>query len=54
MLFSTLQLEDGVVLVPSKWVISLINGEWKCYYPPSDRASKLNEMISKLVDPDLT
>lgn len=50
--FSVVELEDGVVLVPTKWIISLENDERKCYYPPSERASKINEMISKSVDPE--
>lgn len=54
MSFSVVELYDGVVLVPTKWIINIGNDENVCYYPPSERASKLNLMISKLVDPYLT
>ncbi|XP_043485168.1 uncharacterized protein LOC122513006 [Leptopilina heterotoma] len=53
-MFSIIELEDGVVLVPTKWIVNFNNGEQKCYYPPSAKSLKLNDMISKLVDPDVT
>lgn len=52
--FSVVELHDGVVLVPTTWIINLGNNKYVCYYPPSEKTSKLNQMISKLINPDLT
>lgn len=53
--YSVVQLKDGVVLVPSKWIISLLYDNTSfCYYPPIKEAAKLNEMVAKLIDPQIT
>ncbi|XP_043471821.1 uncharacterized protein LOC122504681 [Leptopilina heterotoma] len=53
--FSIVELKDGVVLIPTKWIFSPDNNnEFVCYYPPIQNTLKVNAMVSKLVDPELT
>ncbi|XP_043481812.1 uncharacterized protein LOC122510916 [Leptopilina heterotoma] len=49
MTFSVVELNDGVVLIPTKWICDE-NGEY-CYYPPKTDLQKVNELVKKLVDP---
>lgn len=53
--FSVVELEDGVVLISTKWIFNREeNDELFCYYPPTNKTTELNEMVSKLIDPNIT
>lgn len=53
--FSVVELEDGLVLVPTKWIVSPgNNNKFVCYYPPIDDKMTVNMLVSKLVDPKIT
>lgn len=51
MCFSVVELKDGVVLVPKKWIVKDKYGNYNCFYPLKIGAKKLNDMVCKKVDP---
>lgn len=53
MTYSVVELEDGVVIIATKWIIP--HKEKKscyCFYPPNSAAQKINEIVKKLIDPE--
>lgn len=53
MTYSVVELEDGVVIIATKWIIPhKEKNSCYCFYPPNSAAQKINEIVKKLIDPE--